>query len=86
MMHQSFPVSSLSDILDSCALTAMGQLIAIYAPEKLNAKEVDALCDDIARTSYYMAAAMMDARSTFHEILLEQGAKETAQEEESDET
>lgn len=86
MMHQSFPVSSLSDLLDSYALTAMGQLIAIYAPEKLDTKEVEALCDDIACTSYYMAAAMMDARSTFHEILLEQGAKEAAQEEGADET
>ena len=85
-MHQSFPVSSLSDLLDSYAVTAMGQLIAIYAPEKLNTKEVDALCDDIGRISYYMAAAMMDARSTFHEILLEQGAKEATQEEKSDET
>ena len=86
MMHQSFPVSSLSDILDSCALTAMGQLIAIYAPEKLDIIEGGAVFDDIARISYYMAATMMDARSTYHEILLEQGAKEAAQEEESDET
>ena len=85
-MHQSFPVSSLSDMLDSCALTAMGQLIAVYAPEKLNPKEGAAIFDDIARISYYMAAAMMDARSSFHELLLEEGAKEAAPEEESDET
>jgi hypothetical protein len=68
----------------------MAQLVVTYAPEELDLagqpEKIHALCDDIARTSYYMAAAMMDARSTFHEILLEQGAKEAAQEEGSDET
>ena len=76
----------LSGLMDDFAINAMAQLIHIYAPEKLDIKEGGAVFDDIARISYYMAATMMDARSTYHEILLEQGAKEAAQKEESDET
>jgi len=86
MTDQSFPAPSLFYMLDSFALAAMEQLIAIHAPEKLITEDEGEVFDDIARVSYYMAAAMMDARSTLHEILLEQAAKKQAQKEESDET
>lgn len=85
MTNQSFPVSPLSDLLDSYAIAAMAELVSAYAPKKLNREKMSILIDDIARTSYYMAAAMLDARSTFHEIILEEGVIKAVQEEESDE-
>jgi len=83
--NQSFPVSPLSDLLDSYAIAAMAELVSVCAPKEFNSEKMAASIDDIARTSYYMAAAMLDARSVFHDILLEEGVTKAAQEEESDE-
>ena len=66
------PSTSLSSLLDDVAVCAMAQLIHTYEPaEEGSENATDKWCEDIARTSYYMAAAMMDARSSFHTLLLE---------------
>lgn len=72
------PRLPLSDLLDDFALNAMAQLIHAYAPEVLlsDAKEIDKWCTGIAQASYCIAATMMDARTAFHEILLEGGKEE----------
>lgn len=60
---------SLSNLLDDVAALAMTQLILTFEPDEV--LDTEEWCNGIARTSYCMAAAMMDARSTFHDLLLE---------------
>lgn len=69
---------SLCNLLDDFALNAMTQLIHTYSPEALisDADEIVDWCDNIAKTSYCMAGAMMDTRSECHEIILEGGKEE----------
>ena len=61
----------LAQLLDEYALTSMMALINAYAPEEwpIEQENADRWCDFIAKTSYYMAASMMDARSTLHDAL-----------------
>ena len=61
----------LAQLLDEYALTSMMALINAYAPEEwpVERENADQWCDFIAKTSYHMAASMMDARSTFHDAL-----------------
>jgi hypothetical protein len=67
------PSTSLSSLLDDVAVCAMAQLIHSYEPDESSDEEcpTEKWCEDIARTSYFMAAAMMDARSSFHDMLFE---------------
>lgn len=62
---------TLSQLLDECALSSMMALVNAYAPEEwpIEQEKADQWCDFIAKTSYYMAASMMDARSTFYDAL-----------------
>ena len=64
---------SLSALLDDYAMNAMLALMQVYAPEEWpeNHGDADKWCDFISTRSYYMAAAMMDARSTFHNVLID---------------
>jgi hypothetical protein len=64
---------SLTTLLDDYALNAMLALMQVYAPEEWPAEHDDAdkWCDFISTRSYYMAAAMMDARSSFHNVLID---------------
>ena len=72
---------SLTSLLDDYAMNAMLALMQVYAPEEWPKEHEDAdkWCDFISTRSYYMAAAMMDARSSFHNVLLD-----VAKEEEQD--
>jgi len=71
------PSTSLSSLLDDVAVCAMAQLMHVHEPDESSDGDnaTDKWCEDIARTSYYMAAAMMDARLSFHNMLFE-GSKE----------
>jgi len=71
------PSTSLSSLLDDFAVCAMAQLIHVHEPDESSDGDnaTDKWCKDIARTSYYMAAVMMDARLSFHNTLFE-GSKE----------
>lgn len=62
---------TLSQLLDEYALNSMMALVNAYAPEEwpIEQENADKWCDFIAKTSYYMAASMMDARSTFYDAL-----------------
>jgi hypothetical protein len=73
--------TSLTTLLDDYAMNAMLALMQVYAPEEWPKEHEDAdkWCDFISTRSYYMAAAMMDARSSFHNVLLD-----VAKEEEQD--
>jgi hypothetical protein len=73
--------TSLTTLLDDYAMNAMLALMQVYAPEEWpeEHKSADKWCDFISTRSYYMAAAMMDARSSFHNVLLD-----VAREEEQD--
>jgi hypothetical protein len=64
---------SLTTLLDDYAMNAMLALMQVYAPEEWPKEHEDAdkWCDFISTRSYYMAAAMMDARSSFHNVLLD---------------
>jgi hypothetical protein len=64
---------SLTTLLDDYAMNAMLALMQVYAPEEWPKEHEDAdkWCDFISTRSYYMAAAMMDARSNFHNVLLD---------------
>jgi len=64
---------SLTALLDDYAMNAMVALMQVYAPEEWPKEhgEADKWCDFISTRSYYMAAAMMDARSSFHNVLLD---------------
>jgi hypothetical protein len=65
--------TSLTTLLDDYAMNAMLALMQVYAPEEWPKEHEDAdkWCDFISTRSYYMAAAMMDARSSFHNVLLD---------------
>jgi hypothetical protein len=73
--------TSLTTLLDDYAMNAMLALMQVYAPEEWpkEYEDADKWCDFISTRSYYMAAAMMDARSSFHNVLLD-----VAKEEEQD--
>jgi hypothetical protein len=73
--------TSLTTLLDDYAMNAMLALMQVYAPEEWPKEHEDAdkWCNFISTRSYYMAAAMMDARSSFHNVLLD-----VAKEEEQD--
>ena len=64
---------SLTSLLDDYAMNAMVALMQVYAPEEWPKEHDDAdkWCDFISTRSYYMAAAMMDARSSFHNVLID---------------
>ena len=68
----------LSDLLDDFAIKAMAQLIHAYAPEAFcnDADAIVSWCDNIAKVSYCMAAAMIDVRSESHGIILEDSKEE----------
>jgi hypothetical protein len=58
--------------MDDFAIAAMAQLIHIYSPEDMGDKEdMVQWCEAIASTSYVMAGAMMNARSTLHKAMVE---------------
>ena len=63
---------SLTALLDDYAMNAMLALMQVYAPAEWPKEHDDAdkWCDFISTRSYYMAAAMMDARSSFHNVLI----------------
>ena len=63
---------SLTTLLDDYAMNAMVALMQVYAPAEWPKEHEDAdkWCDFISTRSYYMAAAMMDARSSFHNVLI----------------
>ena len=64
---------SLTTLLDDYAMNAMLALMQVYAPEEwpVEHDDADKWCDFISTRSYYMAAAMMDARSSFHNVLID---------------
>ena len=64
---------SLTTLLDDYAMNAMVALMQVYAPTEWPKEHDDAdkWCDFISTRSYYMAAAMMDARSSFHNVLID---------------
>ena len=67
---------SLTTLLDDYAMNAMLALMQVYAPGEwpVEHDDADKWCDFISTRSYYMAAAMMDARHTFHSVLAEVAA------------
>jgi hypothetical protein len=61
----------LADLLDDFAITTMAQLIHIYSPQDMGDKEeMIQWCEAIASTSYVLAGAMMNSRSTLHEVIV----------------
>jgi len=61
----------LADLMDDFAITTMAQLIHIYSPQDMGDKEeMIQWCEAIASTSYVLAGAMMNARSTFHTAIV----------------
>jgi hypothetical protein len=61
----------LADLLDDFAITTMAQLIHIYSPKTIGDKEeMIQWCEAIASTSYVLAGAMMNSRSTLHEVIV----------------
>ena len=68
----STSLAPLADLMDDFAIAAMAQLIHIYSPEDMGDKEdMVQWCEAIASTSYVMAGAMMNARSTLHKAMVE---------------
>jgi hypothetical protein len=68
----SASLAPLADLMDDFAIAAMAQLIHIYSPEDMGDKEdMVQWCEAIASTSYVMAGAMMNARSTLHKVMIE---------------
>ena len=60
----------LADLMDDFAITTMAQLIHVYSLQKIGDKEqMIQWCEAIASTSYVLAGAMMNARSTLHEAI-----------------
>ena len=60
----------LADLMDDFATTTMAQLIHVYSLQKIGDKEeMIQWCEAIASTSYVLAGAMMNARSTLHEAI-----------------
>ena len=72
MTNEMMSDPSLTSLLDDYAMNAMVALMQVYAPEEWPKEHDDAdkWCDFISTRSYYMAAAMMDARSSFHNVLI----------------
>jgi len=61
----------LADLLDDFAITTMAQLIHIYSPQDMgNKEEMIQWCEAIASTSYVLAGAMMNSRSTLHGVIV----------------
>ena len=61
----------LADLMDDFAITTMAQLIHIYSPQDMGDKEeMIQWCEAIASTSYVLAGAMMNARSTLHTAIV----------------
>jgi hypothetical protein len=61
----------LADLMDDFAITTMAQLIHIYSPKTIGDKEeMIQWCEAIASTSYVLAGAMMNARSTLHTAIV----------------
>jgi hypothetical protein len=68
----STSLAPLADLMDDFAIAAMAQLIHIYSPEDMGDKaDMVQWCEAIASTSYVMAGAMMNARSTLHKVMIE---------------
>ena len=62
---------SLADLMDDFAITTMAQLIHVYSPQDMGDKEeMIQWCEAIASTSYVLAGAMMNARSTLHKVIV----------------
>ena len=67
----STPAVPLVNLMDDFAITAMAQLIHIYSPQDMGDKEeMIQWCEAIASTSYVLAGAMMNARSTLHTAIV----------------
>lgn len=67
----------LSNLMDSFAMAAMEQLIALYAPEKTESpEETIQWCNHIAGMSYAMAGTMMNTRLKLHTGIIENTEKE----------
>ena len=61
----------LADLMDDFAITTMAQLIHVYSLQKIGDKEeMIQWCEAIASTSYVLAGAMMNARSTLHKAIV----------------
>ena len=61
----------LADLMDDFAITTMAQLIHIYSLKTIGDKEeMIQWCEAIASTSYVLAGAMMNARSTLHTAIV----------------
>ena len=61
----------LADLMDDFAITTMAQLIHVYSPQDMGDKEeMIQWCEAIASTSYVLAGAMMNARSTLHKVIV----------------
>jgi hypothetical protein len=66
------PAVPLVDLMDDFAINTMAQLIHIYSPQDMGDKEeMIQWCEAIASTSYVLASAMMNARSTIHKAMIE---------------
>jgi hypothetical protein len=66
----STPAAPLADLMDDFAINTMAQLIHIYSPQDMGDKEeMIQWCEAIASTSYVLAGAMMNARSTLHKVM-----------------
>ena len=71
----------LSNLMDSFAMAAMEQLIALYAPEKIeSADDTIQWCNHIAGMSYAMAGAMINTRSKLHSDMIANAQKEEGNE------
>ena len=67
----------LSNLMDTFAMAAMEQLIALYAPEKIEStEETIQWCNHIAGMSYAMAGTMMNTRFKLHSETIENTQKE----------
>jgi hypothetical protein len=65
------PAVPLVDLMDDFAINTMAQLIHIYSPQDMGDKEeMIQWCESIASTSYVLAGAMMNARSTLHKVMV----------------
>jgi hypothetical protein len=65
------PAVPLVDLMDDFAINTMAQLIHIYSPQDMGDKEeMIQWCEAIASTSYVLAGAMMNARSTLHKVMV----------------
>ena len=65
-----------SNLMDNFAMAAMEQLIALYAPEKLDSPdETIQWCNHIAGMSYAMAGTMMNTRFKLHSEMIDNTQK-----------